>query len=539
MFQRAVVVAKALIALSDTGMLAKRPFSSLANTTGAYAVDIRRGSAKCGSAASTAQVTMPLAVAIDHICKFSLWQFSHHRRAAIAAHSPSIELLAWLRETELFTLHAVARVWTDRSGAARCILENRSTLSPVPVYGLSERGSLRVTLADSDSRLMGRLDAMLERTSVFLASDADIALLQPLCLSRLTHGDDGSDWVLDGAATPGNGVVEIPPLEVGVSTAPGDEDTPSPIAGSAAPPAGHHRKQSSSGSILQPLTGPKRLSYRVLSSSSQLMQALVRRSSVAARGAVAAQVDTCSLVMHLISLADYDQRGKGGENKLQLALAECESVLAAEALSTKPVVIVINKVDVFLERLRTTPLSVCFPRYQERIVLPGARAVNDAASRIADGQDAALRHVQREVLTLLRRQRVGAEAPPAIDIGACSSAWFGTERASSGATFDMDAPVHHALLAHARGRPIVVLFTSLSNADAAADVAMLAYLTTVPGAMEQYLAKEKPVNPQRRDRAAGGNTTPMQTNRALAMSPARTPYDPVRALSPHRHAPAL
>ena len=71
-------------------------------------------------------------------------------------------------------------------------------------------------------------------------------------------------------------------------------------------------------------------------------------------------------VFYLVNLSEYDHwftTKDGPINKLQHTLAEYETFCRNPAFSHLPKVLILNKQDIFYEKLKTRPLTVCFSEY--------------------------------------------------------------------------------------------------------------------------------------------------------------------------------
>jgi hypothetical protein len=80
-----------------------------------------------------------------------------------------------------------------------------------------------------------------------------------------------------------------------------------------------------------------------------------------------AQLDSNDVIMHVVSLASYADFDEKNNNVFLSQLSEVQGLLSSPVLNDKPIVVVLNKVDLFMKRLQTIPLSTCFKTYQERI----------------------------------------------------------------------------------------------------------------------------------------------------------------------------
>ena len=85
-------------------------------------------------------------------------------------------------------------------------------------------------------------------------------------------------------------------------------------------------------------------------------------------------------IMHVISLSSYDELDNDGNNQLIESLKDLHAIVRSPLLAAKPLIVVVNKVDVFVEKIKTVPLSKCFDRYQEKVHLPGFKKASMAAA---------------------------------------------------------------------------------------------------------------------------------------------------------------
>ena len=99
-------------------------------------------------------------------------------------------------------------------------------------------------------------------------------------------------------------------------------------------------------------------------------------------------------VLYLVDLSVYD--GKTGENKdadLHESMVYFETVCNNEWLANKPVILLLNKTDVFRKKLESIPLSKCFPEYT------GTQTFEEAISFIQNQFEKLNRNPNRTIVT--------------------------------------------------------------------------------------------------------------------------------------------
>jgi GTPase SAR1 family protein len=71
-------------------------------------------------------------------------------------------------------------------------------------------------------------------------------------------------------------------------------------------------------------------------------------------------------VLFVAAISEYDQKLREDDttNRLHEALAVFESICKIKAFANIPIILFLNKDDIFQEKIKNVPLTVCFPKYE-------------------------------------------------------------------------------------------------------------------------------------------------------------------------------
>jgi len=77
------------------------------------------------------------------------------------------------------------------------------------------------------------------------------------------------------------------------------------------------------------------------------------------------QFEDVTAIIYCVGISEYDQviREDGKTNRLHESLDVFTSVCQNEWLAGKPIILFLNKKDIFAEKIKRTNLNVCFPDY--------------------------------------------------------------------------------------------------------------------------------------------------------------------------------
>lgn len=87
--------------------------------------------------------------------------------------------------------------------------------------------------------------------------------------------------------------------------------------------------------------------------------------------------DDAVCVIYIVAISGYDQfleEGDGETNRLLDSIENFRVIRTEPKLKNKPLILFLNKVDIFEEKIKTRPLTVCFPECPEHIACDSAKA---------------------------------------------------------------------------------------------------------------------------------------------------------------------